>query len=58
MPRTVTLTRALGGARLVLPAGSFAVEEGPHGGAVILYGGQRIGVVETVAQVAAKMEET
>lgn len=55
--KTITVTRALSGKLLSLVVGTFAVEEGPHGGAVILYGGQRIGVVETCSQVLYMMEE-
>ena len=55
----ITLTPCLPelhGPVLALTPGTFAVEQGPHGGAVILYNGQRIGVVESVSDVMTKVE--
>jgi hypothetical protein len=52
----ITLHRAVEGRRgepVHLAPAPLIVEPGPHGGAVVTCGGQRIGVIETVEQVLA-----
>lgn len=48
--KTIEVHRAIGGAVVELPVASpppYLLEDGPHGGAVLIYAGQRIGLVET-----------
>lgn len=54
----VTLTRAIGEIEIDIPIDKITgVEDGPHGGAVVIMGAQRIGVVETRAVVRARIKE-
>lgn len=56
MGRFVDLTDAKDSRPILVRAGSCAtIREGPHGGAVLTVGGERIGVKETPAEVRRRL---